>query len=403
MLDNIRAALQSIWLNKGRSILTVLGVVIGVFSVTTLVAVGKGLEKDMTNLVQGFGSNVIMVIAGKIDPQDPNAMSNPANFFSGDIIRMSDVEQLRDIAGVVSVTPASIVAGSVQSEDRAATPTLLGVTPNIFQSVELFQIGAGRMFNEGETRVIVLNPRSAQLLFPGQDPLGKEVMVGKGSGLPFTVIGTLAKPKVSNTISQEFERMAFIPFQAATELNGRESILRLFIKAGEAGQVEAVRDQIKSTLRANHNGEEEFTVMTQEDLLDLFGRFLDLTTVMVTALAAISLLVGGIGIMNIMLVTVTERTREIGLRKAVGATQRAILSQFLVESVVVTLMGGLIGLLFSLAAGKYISLQSDLNPAFTGGVISLALGVSTLIGLLFGLWPAWRAARKDPIEALRYE
>ncbi len=153
----------------------------------------------------------------------------------------------------------------------------------------------------------------------------------------------------------------------------------------------------------NHNNEENFSVLTQDDLLGLFDQFLSLATTMVTAIAAISLVVGGIGIMNIMLITVTERTREIGLRKAVGASKGAILSQFLIEAIIITLLGGLLGLAISFVATYIISAKSSLNPEITASTITLALGISTVIGILFGLWPAMRAAQKDPIEALRRE
>lgn len=400
MLEHVGSAFRSIASNKVRSLLTMLGVVIGVTSVTTLVALGQGLQKDVSNVVEGFGSNVIAVLAGKIDTESSETV-NPAAFISGDILTLSDVEKLKGIPGVEVVSPISLVAANVKNGEKTASPIIFGANPDILKALELLEMGEGRMYNVAEERVVVLSATAKKTLFGDGNALGQTVLLGKEE---YGVIGVLKESSVKNALSNEYDNITLLPFDEAKRLNKDQvKITRIIAKAGSGEDVTAIRDEMKSVMLAAHDGEENFSVLTQDDLLDLFGTFLSLATAMVSAIAAISLVVGGIGIMNIMLVTVTERTREIGLRKAVGAPSSAILVQFLTEAVAVTLVGGAIGLGISFTIGAIVTAKTELTPVFSPQVILLALGISTLIGILFGLWPALRAAKKDPIEALRYE
>lgn len=403
VLDYVRNALISIWSNKVRSVLTVLGVVIGVTSVTTLVSLGEGLKKDVSASIRGFGTNVITVISGKINTSSPNqANTNPANFIAGDILTLGDVKSIEAISDVQTVTPVSLVSGSIKYEDKLAVPTLFGAYPNLLEAIEILPLDSGRMFRtQNEGNVIILGPNAKTDLFGDTDPIGQTVTIGKDD---FEVIGTLGKSKTVGLFGSEFDAISIIPFDSATRLNKDQvKIMRIVIKAAESADVEAVRDQVASRLRLNHDNEEDFTVLTQEDLLSLFSQFLNLATTMVSAIAAISLIVGGIGIMNIMLVTVTERTKEIGLRKAVGATKFAILIQFLTEAIIITFVGALIGLAITFIASAIIRAKTELQPVTSWEVIGIAVGISVIVGIIFGLWPAVRAANKDPIEALAYE
>lgn len=403
MGEYFRTAIASIWSNKVRSLLNILGVVIGVSSVTILIALGEGLKQDVSNMIQDFGTNVIVVTGGKLDDsgQFGQGGSNPANFISGDVLTMTDVQSIEHMTEIESVTPMGLVSGNLKYQDKTAVPSLVGVYSNFLESFEALSLDKGQMF-EGRSadRVIVLGPDAAKALFGDSDPVGKNVALGEAE---LEVIGVLKSAAGPSVFGDQFSGLSLIPFDTATELNkGQEKIMRIYGKAQADADVAAVKKEIERTLESNH-GEDDFTVMTQDDMLSFFNTFLDLATTMVSAIAAVSLVVGGIGIMNIMLVTVTERTREIGLRKAVGATKLAILWQFLIEAVVITFLGSLIGLLLAFVAAAIVALQTELQPAITLSTIGLAVGISVVVGVVFGLWPATRAAQKDPIEALRYE
>lgn len=403
MFNSVKTALLSVWANKARSILNVLGVVIGVSSVTILIALGQGLKTDVSNTIQGFGTNVIMITGGKLDTTSPNgAGSNPANFITGDILSVKDVEDIAALPDVEAISPGSIVAGSMRYGEKTATPTIFGAYPNILQSLQILTLEKGRMFTaNNEGNVVVIGSTPAEQLFGDEDPIGKKIMFGREE---LEVIGVLGQGKGSSTFGSEINAITVIPFDTATTFNkGQEKVFRMYAKAKDSADVKTVKAAMTETLKANHDGEEDFTVLTQDDMLGLFNTFLNLATTMVSAIAAISLVVGGLGIMNIMLVTVTERTREIGLRKAVGATKSAILVQFLIEAVIVTFVGAMIGLLIAFIAAIIVAAKTELTPAITPQVILLAVGISVVVGVIFGLWPAVRAAQKDPIEALRYE
>ncbi len=402
MINYIKTAFSAVWSNKVRSFLTVLGVVIGVFSVCILISISQGLKNDVSGLIQGLGSNIITVVSGKIDiGNSSSSQQNPAAFTASDILTIDDLNKIQTIKGISQVAPMSMVFGSVKYDDKTAAPTVIGTYPSAIKVINLAKIDKGKMFNKDDRDVIVLNPQSVKTLFPKTNPLGKIVKIGDKE---LTVIGTFKKIESSTSVTNEFNGISFIPFDTAAEINKNTvKIQRILVKADDNFDVKTVKSDIQKSILKLHKGEEDFSVMTQDDILNLFNQFLSLATLMVSAIAAISLVVGGIGIMNIMLVTVTERTKEIGLRKAVGATKGAILFQFLIEAIVITLLGGSIGLGLTYLTSYIIEVKTDLSPDISPQIIALALGISIIIGIIFGLWPAYRAAQKDPIEALRYE
>ncbi len=403
-MESVKTALLSIWSNKVRSVLTVLGIVIGVASVTILVSLGQGLKDEVSTLIRGFGSNLMFVTAGKIDTKSGSGMggSNPANFIAGDILTLNDVDAIKGVSGVTEVAPMALVAGTVTSDGKPVNATVTGTYPNFEKALEILKVKDGKMFESitaGD--VVVIGPQIKKDVFGDVDAVGKTISINK---TPFTIVGVFGEVEASSIFGNEFSSLAVVPFETGTALNkGKVTINRIVVKAANDAKVSSVKEAVKKAILKSHAGEENFSVLTQDDILGLFDQFLSLATTLVSAIAAISLVVGGIGIMNIMLVTVTERTKEIGLRKAVGATKLAIATQFLVEAVFVTLIGGLIGLLISFGVGAVVAAKTPLTPSITPNVILVALGVSTVIGIIFGLWPALRAAQKDPIEALRYE
>jgi putative ABC transport system permease protein len=403
--DAFRMAGKSIVAHKARSFLTTLGVVIGVSSVITLLAIGEGLKNDVESTVSSFGADKLFVISGDVGAftGGSNATLNPASLVSGDILTFDDVKAIRNIEGVELVVPIAIVPGTVRLNDKTSGATVVGTDPEVLDVFEgSFKLEEGRSmtWDDQGDKVLVLGNRPAKQLFGEESSVGKTVMIGKDE---FEVIGKLSPSSSAGSLTgSDFEIMSLIPFNTATEITGKEQIFRLVVRLLEGYEVQKVAEEIEDDLLTRHE-KGDASVLTPDDILNLLATLLNTVATAVSAIAAISLIVGGIGIMNIMLVSVTERTREIGIRKAVGATRRAILTQFLIEAVVISLLGGLLGLGLAIFGVFIVDLKTALVPAVTPLMIFLAVGVSVGVGIIFGLTPAISAARKDPIEALRYE
>lgn len=397
---------------KIRSALTMLGIVIGISSVILLMSIGSSAQKLILNQVQGIGSNLIFVIPGATKG---SRFASPPSVL-GIVIKTLNKTDLDSFQREPSIKKAAAdIHGSGRAvfENNDVAITYTGVTGDYFGIINLeAEKGALINKNDDETlnRVIVLGPELAKTLFGEISPIGKNMRL---KNLSFRVTGVLAAKGIG-VFGMDLDNMAFVPISVAQkQLLGVDHYGSIVAQADDAYNIEFTKSRMISVLRQNHRvdnpDKDDFTIRTQEDALALLGNITSILKVFLTAIASISLVVGGIGIMNIMLVSVVERTREIGLRKAVGATNNDILTQFLLEAIILTFLGGIIGIAVGsvLTVGVYFILVKFLTAGWVFSLpvsaIMLAAGVSTLIGLAFGLYPARQASRKNPIEALRYE
>jgi len=399
-------ALESLASNKLRSGLTILGIVIGVAAVIAMISIGRGAENSITGSIQGIGTNLLFVFRGGNED-----VRNPKPLTLGDANAINDPFQAPSVA---NVAPMLMGNGKVSYNGESVVTSIEGVTPS-FAEVRNYRVTEGEFIAEehilGRSSVALLGPDVAEKLFGRKEGLvGETVRI---EGQLFRVMGVL-ESKGGSSFSNQDDRV-LVPFTTAQARLIRRStpdqVDLLMVQAISAQAVPQAAEEIAQILRYRHKteiGADDFTILTQQDFLDTARTITNILTIFLGGIAAISLLVGGIGIMNIMLVSVTERTREIGLRKALGARRIDILVQFLTESIVLSLFGGLVGIglgwLISYVVGQIAAANNaDINPAIGLDTILLATLFSTAVGLFFGLYPANRAASLEPVEALRYE
>lgn len=405
--EAIRISLTAIWANKLRSFLTMLGMIIGISSVVSLISIGEGVKKDISRQITDLGSNLLFIVPGKMDTTGSSSSfnANPANLMSGNILTKKDFESIKKIEGVNDVSPMSLVPGIIKYQEKTLDSAMaVGLNPSAQTIMTGYDLEQGRFIQESDSdkNVVVLGAAVAESLFESpKEAIGQKIHVGQNE---MVIIGTI---KASNTSSifgeNEMSNICAIPLETANRIIGTYSISRIIAQAENADDILNIKTKIEEQILKNHGGTEDFSVMTQDDMLNFMDIILQMMTALITAIAAISLVVGGIGIMNIMLVSVSERTHEIGLRKAVGATKTDISTQFLIESIVISVVGAIIGLIISTISALLVAKFSVLKPEITLNSIILAVGVSFGVGIIFGLLPALYAARKNPIEALRWE
>ncbi len=401
--ESFFTALDSLLANKLRAVLTMLGVIIGVAAVIALLSIGNGVNASVTGEIQSIGTNLIL-IATDFDNSD----GLPS-------LSLSDVEALEDplnAPALSAVSASSQGTFEVVHSNKASRTSVIGVTANYFDvnNIEEFQAGDSLTQTDHDTRarVTVLGADVAADLFEDAFPVGNSVKI---NGVSYEVVGVLAE---SGSAFSNNDNNVYIPLSTAQSRlftdrtrDGQRAVGSIVAQAANEDVTNVAIEQITETLRRQHNiiyaSDDDFTILSQADLLETLDIITGTLTAFLGAIAGISLVVGGIGIMNIMLVSVTERTREIGIRKAIGALKRDILMQFLLESMLLSVLGGFLGIAFgwliSLVAGSALDIQTVMDI----GTVLLATGFAAAVGLIFGIYPAWRAAGLRPIEALRYE
>ena len=408
--NNFKTALRGLRTQRSRSVLTILGIVIGITAIMMVMSLGQGAQNLILSQIQSIGAKVIGIAPGR----HPKGPTDVFSTFT-DSLKEKDIEALQkksNVPHLAKIMPIVFGSDSMAYGNDTYRPTIFGVN-SYFADIYDLSAGSGRLLTEDDVKsyadVVVIGTKVRDELFGNSDPVGEKVKI---KGRNFKIIGVMKQKGQASFLN--FDDTAVIPHTSAQRyVFGIKYFHRFAIEADSEENVNSTVEDIKITLRNSHNiddpSKDDFFVETQADALEMVSTIMNILTLFLVAVAAISLLVGGVGIMNIMLVSVTERTREIGLRKALGATEKNILTQFLLEAMMLTIVGGIIGILLgtflsfaiSLILTKFVNLNWPF--AFPVQAAFLGIGVAAVIGLNFGIYPARKASRKSPIEALRYE
>lgn len=398
-----KMAVSSIKGAKFRSALTMFGIIIGVSSVVTIVSLGEGVKQQVASQVDAVSDSLIVVRPGKKTETKAFNLDTLRSFVSSTgSLSEKDWRDTEKVTGVKSAVPVGIVSGIVSYDvDEYAGGNIIATTQNLPALLNQ-KVGFGEFFTEKDysRNLAIIGQDVAEKLFKENVPVGKSLNI---RGKSFIVQGVFEQQKSGSFAALNVNNSVFIPYDAAREIGGSIQLMQVYVEANSADQVSAVASDVKQTLINNHAGQEDFTILEKEEALKSTNEAFYQITLFIAGVAFISFIVGGIGIMNIMFATVSERTREIGIRKAIGATNAQILGQFIMESVVLSVVGGVIGIGLAYIANAIIRVTTDLQPVTTLDVILIVGALSALTGILSGLLPAAKAASKDPIVSLRSE
>ena len=408
LFESIKIAFQSLVSNKLRAFLTMLGIIIGVGAVVAMMSIGTGAQESVIKSVQDIGSNIIIVVPGNRQEQQQGFERMLGDDRDKEVLKVEDVKMIEKEAKLIKGAAPVVLSSSIITYLNKNTRASVYASSEKAEYIYNFEMEQGQFYTvsdvQNSANVVVIGRTIINKIFGKIDPIGKIVKV---DGKNFTVIG-IAKSKGTDQYGNDQDNSISMPITTAqNKLYGINYINMIIAQSTSENNMNQASNEIERILRRAHNlrtdEKNDFTVQNQTQLLDIVGTIINIFTITISSIAGISLLVGGIGIMNIMLVSVTERTREIGIRKAVGAKNKDILFQFLVESVVLSITGGILGILFAVAVSIILNKFTILKPAISAFPIILAITFSTMVGLFFGIYPAMRAARLNPIAALRYE
>lgn len=400
--ESFLMAWASLIANKMRSILTMLGIIIGVAAVIALVSIGNGVKQDIQNSISSLGSNLLMVMPGA--PRTPGVRPSAGSMKS---LKVSDYEAISKLDGVRAASPMTNGSYVVIYQNKNWTTSVSGVSYN-YLDVNNWSMKSGRFLSEknvqNRERVAVVGKTVVKNLFGDEDPVGAEIRV---KNIPFRIIGVL-NSKGSGAMGNDQDDMVVIPYTTAMErVEGVDYLRMIYVVGKDENGIDRLQSDIENLLRVRHGIKDtnldDFNIQNMNSIMETMEETTGTLTLFLGAVAAISLVVGGIGIMNIMLVSVTERTREIGVRKALGATYSVIVTQFLIEAVVISLMGGIIGIILGIGSSKLIGMASGMSTVISVPTIVMSFAFSMAIGLIFGIYPARKAAKLNPIDALHYE
>lgn len=398
--EYFKMAFSSIRSAKFRSGLTMFGIVVGVSSVVIIVSLGEGVRQQITAQSGNIGDSLIVVRPGKQVEARAISFDSFRNFANGGgSLSEKDWKDTEKVEGVKSVAPVGSISGIASYKENEYSGSIIASTENLTEFINQ-EVEYGEFFVDGDKKnnVAVIGRDVAEQLFEENVPIGKKLTI---RGVDYIVQGVFEQQNSGTFATINVNNSIILPFEAARAISDNIQILQLFAQAENPESVSKVAEDIRATLINNHAGQEDFTVLEKQEALEATNEIFYQLTVFIAGVAFISFIVGGIGIMNIMFATVSERTHEIGIRKAVGATNRQILGQFVMEAFVLSVLGGIIGIILALIVNGVLRATTDLQPITTLSVTLLVFGISALTGIISGLLPAAKAARKDAIEALR--